>query len=57
VCGVPNTITRADFDELGQQTTAAGLPKSYKVLMGWNPRSDEVEMKKLGFDAVSAYSP
>ena len=56
VYGVPKTITRADFDELDQQTTAAGLSKPYKVLMGWNPRSDKVEMKKLGFDAVSAYA-
>ena len=56
VYGLPETLSRADFESLSQQTTAAGLEKPYTVLMGWNPRADAVAMDKLGFNAVSAYA-
>jgi hypothetical protein len=56
VYGLPKMLGKADFERLDQQATAAGLAEPYKVLMGWNPTADVVEMKSLGFDAVSAYA-
>lgn len=56
VYGLPAKVGRADFDKLDQQAAVAGLEKPYKVLMGWNPEVDAVEMEKLGFDAWSAYA-
>lgn len=56
IYGLPEAVSRADFESLAQQTTAAGLEKPYIVLMGWNPQADAAAMEKFGFSAVSAYA-
>jgi hypothetical protein len=54
--GLPEKLAAADFAELTQQATAAGVRPPYMVLMGWHPKADAAEMQRLGFDAVSAYA-
>lgn len=52
----PQTLVKADWDELKNQTIASGLPPPYLVLMGWNLKEDAKDMIALGFDAISAYA-
>lgn len=56
VFGLPEKLAKADFEQLDQQAAAAGLKEPYIVLMGWNPKADVAAMKRLGFDALSAYA-
>ena len=49
-------LGKMEWDELKQQTIAAGVKPPYLVLMGWNPEQDSKDMVELGFDAVSAYA-
>ncbi len=56
VFGLPEKLAKADFENLAQQATTAGVKEPYIVLMGWNPTADAVEMQRFGFDALSAYA-
>ncbi len=52
--GKTTELGRAEWDELKQQTIAAGLKAPYLVLMDW--RKPEAGRLSLGFDAVSRYA-
>ena len=47
-------LGEAEWDELKQQTIAAGLKAPYLVLMNWT--KPEADRLRLGFDAISRYA-
>jgi hypothetical protein len=50
------TKTQEGIAYLRQQVVAAGLGNPYMVDMVWWPETDGVQMKNVGFDAVTQYS-
>lgn len=49
-------LGRTEWDDLRRQSLAAGLKTPYLVLMGWDPARDALDLRALGFDAISAYA-
>jgi hypothetical protein len=52
----PESLAKADWEELRRQTLSAGLPSPYLVLMGWDLEQVAKQMKEIGFDAISSYA-